>query len=65
MTRGRIYICQNRDCGCEVTVVKESIEENANPMCCCGTEMKKLYEKPTVRTLKKSEMEFSTSPKSS
>jgi hypothetical protein len=51
MTEGQMYRCQNRDCGCEVTVIKPSIESNANPRCCCGSEMKKPYSKAVLRTL--------------
>jgi hypothetical protein len=51
MTEGQIYQCVNRDCGCQVRVVRESIESDANPRCCCGAEMKKPYQKPIVRPL--------------
>lgn len=51
MTEGQIYRCQNRDCRCEVKVIKPSIESIANPRCFCGAEMKKPYEKPVLRTL--------------
>ncbi len=43
MTEGQVYRCQNHHCGCEITVVKPSTQTNANPMCCCGSEMKKPY----------------------
>lgn len=49
MTEGQIYCCQNLRCGCEIKVVKTSIEANSNPRCCCGSEMKKPYTKPAVR----------------
>jgi predicted nucleic acid-binding Zn ribbon protein len=51
MTEGHIYRCQNLHCGSEIKVVKKSIEANANPRCCCGSQMKKLYAKPMLRTL--------------
>ncbi len=51
MTEGKVYRCQNRDCGCEIKVIKPSIESNSNPRCCCGAEMKKPYSKPVLRTL--------------
>ena len=51
MTEGQVYRCQNRDCGCEVKVIKPSIESTSNPRCSCGAEMKKPYEKPVLRTL--------------
>jgi hypothetical protein len=49
MAEGQIYQCTNRDCRCEIQVMKASIETNANPRCCCGAEMKKPYHKPRVR----------------
>jgi hypothetical protein len=49
MCEGQIYMCVNRECSCEVQVIKASSEADANPRCCCGAEMKKPYEKPTVR----------------
>jgi hypothetical protein len=51
MTEGQIYRCLNRDCGCEIKVIRSSIESNANPRCCCGAEMKKPYKKPALRML--------------
>ena len=51
MTEGQMYRCQNRDCGCEVTVIKPSIECNTNPGYSCGWEMKKPYSKPVLRIL--------------
>jgi hypothetical protein len=51
MIAGQTYRCQNRECGCEIQVVKASIEAQSNPRCCCGSEMKKPYEKPSLRSL--------------
>jgi hypothetical protein len=51
MTEGQIYRCQNLHCGCEIRVVKASIEAKSNPRCCCGSEMKKPYTKPVLRML--------------
>jgi len=51
MTEGQVYRCQNRDCGCEVKVIKPSIESNSNPRCSCGAVMKKPYKEPVLRTL--------------
>jgi hypothetical protein len=59
MIEGQVYRCQNRDCACEIRVLRGSIEAAANPRCCCGTEMKKPYRKPMLRTLN-SEMEVLT-----
>jgi len=38
--------CQNRNCGCEVRVMKGSSDGSSNPLCCCGTKMKKPYAAP-------------------
>ncbi len=51
MIEGQVYRCQNRDCGCEIKVIKPSIESNSNPRCSCGAEMKKPYNKPVFREL--------------
>jgi hypothetical protein len=51
MTESQLYRCRNRGCGCEIRVIKASIESNANPRCCCGAEMKRPYAKPVLRTL--------------
>jgi hypothetical protein len=51
MAEGQVYRCQNRDCGCEVRVIKPSIESNSNPRCSCGAEMKKPYNKPVLQAL--------------
>ncbi len=49
MTEDQIFRCQNRGCGCEVRVIKGSIEGSSNPRCCCGAEMKKPYTAPAMR----------------
>jgi hypothetical protein len=46
ITEGQVFRCQNRDCGCEIRVLRTSINAPANPRCCCGAEMKKPYRKP-------------------
>ena len=51
MAEVQAYRCQNRDCGCEVRVIKPSIESNSNPRCSCGAEMKKPYNKPVLQAL--------------
>jgi hypothetical protein len=43
--------CQNRNCGCEVRVTKGSSDGSSNPLCCCGTKMKKLYAPPVLREI--------------
>jgi len=50
MTKGQVYRCQNPACGSEFVVTKASLEASANPKCCCGSEMKKPYNPPVVRT---------------
>lgn len=52
MREGQILRCQNPNCGCEVRVVRSSVEGDANPRCCCGAEMKKRYAPPTLRRVK-------------
>lgn len=51
MTEGQVFRCQNRDCNCEIRVLRTSINASANPRCCCGAEMKKPYRKPAFRSL--------------
>ena len=51
MAEGRVYRCQNRNCGREVKVIKSSIESTWKPRCSCGAEMKGPYETPVLRTL--------------
>ena len=51
MTEGQIYRCQNRNCSCEIKVLRSSIHARANPKCCCGAEMKRPYRKPALRIL--------------
>ena len=49
MSEGQIYKCQNRNCNCEIKVIKPSVEASSNPRCCCGAEMKKPYRTPAIR----------------
>jgi hypothetical protein len=49
LKESQVYHCQNRSCGSEILVTKASVEANANPRCCCGAEMKKLYTPPAFR----------------
>lgn len=53
MRKAQRYRCQNRECGAEIEVTKDSIEGESNPRCCCGAEMKKPYSEPVLRTLDK------------
>jgi hypothetical protein len=46
LKKGKRYVCQNRDCGAEIEVTKDSIKRDVNPRCCCGSEMKKPYSPP-------------------
>jgi len=46
------FRCQNPDCGCEVEVINDSSEAESNPRCsCCGSAMKKPYQKPFLKNL--------------
>lgn len=51
MIEGRVYRCQNRNCQCEVKVIKPAIKFIVNPRCTCGSEMKKPYTKPAVTSM--------------
>ncbi len=51
MSQRQVYRCQNRNCGCEIVVIKGPVETNASPRCFCGAEMKKRYSPPVFRTL--------------
>lgn len=50
---GQLYRCVNRECASEIEVKKDSIEGESSLRCCCGSEMKKPYTKPVLRTLDK------------
>jgi hypothetical protein len=49
MIEGQVYRCQN--CGCEIKVIRTSVEPRGRPTCGCGTPMKKPYRKPVLRKL--------------
>ena len=51
MREGQHYRCQNPECRAEIEVTKDSIEGISNPICCCGTPMKRPYSKPVLRVL--------------
>jgi hypothetical protein len=51
LRKAQIYLCQNEGCRAEIHVMKDSIEGSSNPRCCCGTEMKKPYTKPILKTI--------------
>ncbi|WP_440998546.1 hypothetical protein [Fodinibius sp. SL11] len=39
LKKGEVYQCPNKNCGCEVTVIKEAPSDcsgTQNPTCCCG-----------------------------
>ncbi|MGO9589995.1 MAG: hypothetical protein ACLP3K_08140 [Candidatus Acidiferrales bacterium] len=52
MLKEQVYRCQNKQCGAEIVIAKESIEGGSTPTCCCGAQMKKPYAKPTLTRLK-------------
>ncbi|HEV3483581.1 MAG TPA: hypothetical protein VGR97_14780 [Candidatus Acidoferrales bacterium] len=51
LQKGQIYRCQNLQCHAEMQIVKDSVEGESNPKCCCGAEMKKLWNTPVLRRL--------------
>ncbi len=52
-TERQVFRCQNRDCSCEIVIIKTPAETRGrrNPRCVCGAEMKKRYSPPVFRTL--------------
>lgn len=51
MRKGQIYRCQNKHCGAELQVERESTGGFANPICCCGAEMTTRYDAPALAKL--------------
>lgn len=51
VTERQIYKCQNRDCRCEVEIIRTPTDPKSNPKCGCGSEMKKPYHRPVFREL--------------
>ncbi len=51
MSQRQVYRCQNRACGCETVVARSPVETKPNPRCFCGSEMKRPYTPPVLRTL--------------
>jgi hypothetical protein len=51
MVKGQIYCCQNPRCRAEIQVVRDSIEGESVPTCCCGAKMKKPYSRPVFKRL--------------
>jgi hypothetical protein len=51
MLKGQVYRCQNKQCGAETVVAKESVKGDSTPRCCCGAQMKRPYTKPTLTRL--------------
>src|SRR6202022_1057380 len=45
--RGQLYKCPNRDCGREFRIMRPL--SAPNPVCICGSGMKRPYQKPIVR----------------
>jgi hypothetical protein len=48
---GQVFRCQDRECGCEIRVLRSSIDAQENPRCGCGAGMKKLWRTPGFRIL--------------
>jgi len=51
MKTGEQWHCTNPACFCEVLVQRNSIIEEANPRCVCGSPMKKNYTPPQLTYL--------------
>lgn len=51
MRSGERWRCSNSRCGCEVQVENGSVESERNPVCACGTVMKKPYTPPALHYL--------------
>jgi hypothetical protein len=52
LTAGTRFRCQNPDCGCEVEVTNSLSEAESKPSCCCcGSAMKRPYQKPVLKRL--------------
>lgn len=46
---GGHWKCTNPECGAEIIVaLAAKIEGSANPRCCCGSVMKRPYQRPTL-----------------
>jgi len=55
---GDHWICQNKACGAEISVlISSELDDGANPRCSCGSTMKKSYSQPTLRPLSPEEAE--------
>ena len=49
LTPGGHWKCTNPECGAEIIVaLAAKIEGSANPRCCCGSDMKKHYQRPAL-----------------
>ena len=52
------FVCPSETCGKQIEIPgAQKSERKGNPKCVCGSEMKKVYEKPTVRKLSSAEVE--------
>lgn len=53
MKKGELWRCTDPVCAAEIVVVQSGSNEGfQNPRCACGSELKRLYEKPIVRQAK-------------
>ena len=49
---GGRWKCINPECGAEIFVVLAAkIEGSVNPRCCCGSAMKRSYQRPTLTNI--------------
>jgi hypothetical protein len=51
MKTGERWHCTNPDCGCTVLVEATGEAEGKNPLCACGSVMKKGYSSPVFQYL--------------
>ncbi|HUL17137.1 MAG TPA: hypothetical protein VLV88_14150 [Terriglobales bacterium] len=51
MKTGEHWHCMNPDCRCAITVETGGEFDGANPICACGTQMKKDYKPPVFHYL--------------
>jgi hypothetical protein len=56
MRKGEKWICSNPTCRTEIVVtVAGGPEDGANPRCCCGSRMKKVYAAPKFSSIQNPE----------
>lgn len=51
MKTGERWLCTNSSCGCSILVETSGQAEGKNPLCACGSVMKKQYSSPVFQYL--------------